>query len=193
MTDREDELTHLRGLQAKHRKNVRMLEEMLANYGMERPLPLLNNLEFERAQLRQVGERLAAALAAQAGTEEAPADTVEPAADPRAAQVTVPGSGAAAAGGRATSTGMGGVAVGGDVHGGVHISGRSNVIGRNNKEIGSLRLVRTLINRMQEEKGKHSPNSTQYQAMHHTQQDLETLFRNLQEVFNVPDNEAPLT
>jgi hypothetical protein len=31
MTDREDELAHLRGLQAKHRQNIRMLEEMLAN------------------------------------------------------------------------------------------------------------------------------------------------------------------
>lgn len=60
MTDREDELAHLRSLQAKHRKNIRMLEEMLANYGMERPLPLLNNLEFEQKQLAEVEAKLAA-------------------------------------------------------------------------------------------------------------------------------------
>ena len=46
MTDREDELVHLRGLQAKHGQNIQRLEEMLANYGLERPLPLLNNLDF---------------------------------------------------------------------------------------------------------------------------------------------------
>jgi hypothetical protein len=60
MMDREDELAHLRGLRAKHRKNIRMLEEMLANYGMERPLPLLNNLEFEQKQLAEVEGRLVA-------------------------------------------------------------------------------------------------------------------------------------
>ena len=116
MTDREDELAHLRGLQAKHGQNIRMLEEMLANYGLERPLPLLNSLDFEREQLRQVEERLAAALAAQAGTGEAPAAPPE-------IQVTVPGSGAAAVGEGATAAGAGGVAVGGDVQGGIHVGG----------------------------------------------------------------------
>jgi hypothetical protein len=124
MTDREDELAHLRDLQAKHRKNIRMLEEMLANYGLERPLPLLNNLEFEREQLRQVEERLAAALAAQAGTGEAPAAPAELAAGPPAGQVTVSGSGAAAVGEGATAAGAGGVAVGGDVQGGIHVGGQ---------------------------------------------------------------------
>jgi hypothetical protein len=60
-------------------------------------------------------------LAAQAGTEEAPA---EPTAVPPAVQVSVTGSGAAAVGEGATAAGAGGVAVGGDVQGGVHISGR---------------------------------------------------------------------
>ena len=123
MTDREDELAHLRGLQAKHRKNIRMLEEMLANYGLERPLPLLNSLDFEREQLRRVEERLAAALAAQAGTGEAPAAPAELAAGPPAVQVTVSGSGSAAVGEGATAAGAGGVAVGGDVQGGIHVGG----------------------------------------------------------------------
>lgn len=58
MTESEQEIAHLQELQAKHRKNIRRLEEQLASYGMEQPLPLLNNLEFEREQLRQVEERL---------------------------------------------------------------------------------------------------------------------------------------
>jgi len=41
----------------------------LSNYGMDQPLPLLNNLDFEREQLRQVEERLAA-LTAHAEAEE---------------------------------------------------------------------------------------------------------------------------
>ena len=123
MTDREDELAHLRSLQAKHRKNIQMLEEMLANYGMERPLPLLNNLEFERKQLRQVEERLAAALTAQAGTGEAPAAPAESATASPTVQVTVTDSGVAAVGEGATATGAGGVAVGGDVHGSVSLDG----------------------------------------------------------------------
>jgi hypothetical protein len=124
MTDREDELAHLRGLRARHRKNIRTLEEMLANYGMDRPLPLLNNLEFEREQLRQVEERLAAVLASrQAGTEETPAAPAKPAAASPAVRVTVTGSGAAAVGEGATAAGD--VAVGGDVHGDIMITDRS--------------------------------------------------------------------
>jgi hypothetical protein len=60
-------------------------------------------------------------------------------------------------------------------------------------KIGALQHIRTLINRMEEEKGKQPPDSTQYQAMHHTQQELDTLFKTLQKMFNVPDSEAPLT
>jgi formylglycine-generating enzyme required for sulfatase activity len=52
-----------------------------------------------------------------------PADTIE-LSGPRAVQVNLTGSGAAAAGGRATSAGAGGVAVGGDVHGGIHVGGK---------------------------------------------------------------------
>jgi hypothetical protein len=52
-----------------------------------------------------------------------PADTIE-LSGPRAVQVNLTGSGAAAVGGRATSAGAGGVAVGGDVHGGIHVGGK---------------------------------------------------------------------
>lgn len=57
---------------------------------------------------------------------------------------------------------------------------------------GPLRDIRKLIGRMEEEKGRHSKESTQWNAMHHSQQDLETLFKNLQKMFNISDNDAPL-
>jgi hypothetical protein len=78
MTRLEREIAHLQELQAKHRENIRALEEQLANYGMDQPLALLNNLDFEREQLRQVEEQLAAVLATQAEAEEAPAVPLEP-------------------------------------------------------------------------------------------------------------------
>ncbi len=56
---------------------------------------------------------------------------------------------------------------------------------------GPLRDIRKLINRMEEEKGRHSKESTQWNAMHHSQQDLETLFKNLQRMSNVSDKKAP--
>jgi len=58
-------------------------------------------------------------------------------------------------------------------------------------KIGALQHIRFLINRMEEEKGKQPPDSTQWRAMHHTQQDLESLFNNLQKMFSIPDNQAP--
>jgi hypothetical protein len=117
MTDLEQEIAHLQELQAKHRKNIHTLEEMLANYGIDQPLPLLNNLEFEQEQLRQVEKELAA-MADQAETEEVPAGPVEPAAVSPTVQVT--GSGSAAVGEGATAGGV--VAVGGDVQGDVVIT-----------------------------------------------------------------------
>jgi len=59
MTELEQEIAHLQELRAKHRKNIYILEQELANYGMDRPLRLVNELEFEREQLRQVEDRLA--------------------------------------------------------------------------------------------------------------------------------------
>lgn len=59
-------------------------------------------------------------------------------------------------------------------------------------KIISLRRIRTLINRMEEEKSKHSSDSPQRNAMHHTQQELDALFKDLQTMFNIPDKDAPL-
>jgi formylglycine-generating enzyme required for sulfatase activity len=91
MTELEQEIAHLQKLQAKHRKNIHTLEETLANYGMARPLPLLNELDYEREQLRQVEERLAR-LAAQIETEEVFSVPAEPVRPPRQVplRVTVP-------------------------------------------------------------------------------------------------------
>jgi photosystem II stability/assembly factor-like uncharacterized protein len=67
VTELEQEIAHLQELQARHRKNIHTLEEQLARHGMKRPLDLLNELEFEQEQLRQVEKRLAK-LTAQAET-----------------------------------------------------------------------------------------------------------------------------
>lgn len=58
-SSRSEEIAHLRTLQMQHQKNIRRLEEMLAQHGMDRPLHLLNELDFEREQLRLVEARLA--------------------------------------------------------------------------------------------------------------------------------------
>ncbi len=60
MPDREKEIAHLAELRARHRTNIRSLEKMLAGYGMDRPLHLVNSLEFEQEQLQQVEAELAA-------------------------------------------------------------------------------------------------------------------------------------
>lgn len=56
---------------------------------------------------------------------------------------------------------------------------------------GSLLHIRALINRMEEEKQEHDKISPQWKAMHHTQQELETLFKSLQTTFNISDKKAP--
>lgn len=60
-------------------------------------------------------------------------------------------------------------------------------------KIGSLLYIRTMINRMEEGKQSHDRNSPQWNVMHHTQQDLDALFRNLQSQFGISDKESPLT
>jgi len=57
--------------------------------------------------------------------------------------------------------------------------------------IGPLQSIRNLIDRMEEEKKKHQRDSPQWQTMHHTQGDLDALFKNLQSMFNIPDKDAP--
>lgn len=49
----------------------------------------------------------------------------------------------------------------------------------------ALIKIRSLIDRMEEEKHKHQKDSIQWSAMHHTQQDLEALFEGLQTTFNI--------
>ena len=78
----EQKIAHLRKMRAKHRKHIRTLEEQIANYGMTPPLSLLNELEHEQEQLRQVKEQLAG-LEAQAGTEEMPGKPVHPPRTPK--------------------------------------------------------------------------------------------------------------
>jgi hypothetical protein len=59
-------------------------------------------------------------------------------------------------------------------------------------KITSLLHLRNLINRMEEEKKEHEKNTPQWKAMHHTQQELETLFKGLQTTFSISDKDAPL-
>lgn len=59
-------------------------------------------------------------------------------------------------------------------------------------KLGSLLHIRALINRMEEEKQEHDKASPQWKAMHHTQQELETLFNSLKTTFNISDKRAPL-
>lgn len=59
-------------------------------------------------------------------------------------------------------------------------------------KVTALLRIRLLINRMEEEKNKHKENSPQWSAMHHSQQELDSLFKGLQEMFNISDQNAPL-
>jgi len=59
-------------------------------------------------------------------------------------------------------------------------------------KIGSLQHIRILINRMEEDKSEHQKDSPQWKTMHHTQQDLESLFKTLQSMFGITDSEAPI-
>jgi hypothetical protein len=60
-------------------------------------------------------------------------------------------------------------------------------------KISSLRSIRTLINRMEAEKHKLQEDSPERTVMDLTQQDLDTLFKNLQKMFDLPDKDVPLT
>ena len=59
--------------------------------------------------------------------------------------------------------------------------------------IAALKNIRMLINRMERDKQKHSEDSPQRMTMDHTQEDLETLFSNLKNIFKVSDKHAPLS
>lgn len=57
-------------------------------------------------------------------------------------------------------------------------------------KISSLFQIRTQINRLNEEKNAHPKDSSQWKAMHHTQQDLESLHKSLKLMFNVKDKSS---
>jgi hypothetical protein len=59
-------------------------------------------------------------------------------------------------------------------------------------KIGALRHLRTLINRMEEEKRKHPQTSEAWLTMHHSQQELDATFKSLQAMFDIADKDAPL-
>ncbi|MBL7200844.1 MAG: hypothetical protein ISS56_11890 [Anaerolineae bacterium] len=55
-----EEREHLLRLQAQHKRNIRMLENQIAMYGMTPPIHLVNHLDHQREQLAEVEARLAA-------------------------------------------------------------------------------------------------------------------------------------
>lgn len=55
---REEDIQHLKTLKSQHERNIRALEEMLASYGLERPIHLLNSLTFEQETLQTLQNRL---------------------------------------------------------------------------------------------------------------------------------------
>jgi hypothetical protein len=93
--------------------------------------------------------------------------------------------------------GVGGLIVGiiGTVLGlaGVVLTVRSTRLLSKGLKISALQHLRTLINRMEEEKKKCLPDSTPWSAMHPTQQDLDAQFKSLQKTFDIPDKDAPTT
>jgi NB-ARC domain len=55
---REEEIIHIRNLIAKHQKNLYAIEEILANYGVDRPIHVLNSLTFEQETLKKLQAKL---------------------------------------------------------------------------------------------------------------------------------------
>lgn len=55
----------------------------------------------------------------------------------------------------------------------------------------TLRQIRTMIGRMEEEKERCPKDSSAWSAMHHTQQDLDATFKSLQAMFGISDKDAP--
>ncbi|MBD2168930.1 tetratricopeptide repeat protein [Calothrix membranacea FACHB-236] len=56
--DREEEIVHVRKLITKHQKNIHAVEEILANYGVDRPIHILNSLTFEQESIKKLQDRL---------------------------------------------------------------------------------------------------------------------------------------
>ncbi len=97
MSNREQELEHLKRLRAIHQANIRDLEEKLALHGpLAEPTHLLRELEIEQEGLQQAEERLAALLGE--GSGEVTVEQAAPVSSDRP-QVVASGDGAAAVGG----------------------------------------------------------------------------------------------
>ncbi|GAA6619387.1 tetratricopeptide repeat protein [Scytonema sp. NUACC26] len=56
--EREEEILKIRGLIAVHQKNLYAIEEILATYGVDRPIHLLNSLTFEQEEIKKLHSRL---------------------------------------------------------------------------------------------------------------------------------------
>ncbi len=56
--EREEEIIKIRGLIAVHKKNLYSIEEILATYGVDRPIHLLNSLTFEQEEIKRLQTRL---------------------------------------------------------------------------------------------------------------------------------------
>jgi hypothetical protein len=76
---------------------------------------------------------------------------------------------------------------------GIVLTVRSSRLLTKGLKISFLQHLRTLINRMEEEKHKCPTDSSAWSAMHHTQQDLDAQFKSLQKMFSISDKDAPLT
>lgn len=54
-------------------------------------------------------------------------------------------------------------------------------------KIGALQQIRTLIGRLEEDKNKLSFQGTEWQTIHHTQQNLEDVSKSLKAIFQIND------
>jgi len=66
-----EQRAHLQKLLETHRRNLRQLEKRAANYGLDQPISLLNQMEYERAEIARSEQELSALEKAQI-----PEDTV---------------------------------------------------------------------------------------------------------------------
>ncbi len=56
--DKEEEIIHIRQLIAKHQNNLYAVEKILANYGVDRPVHILNSLTFEQETIKKLQAQL---------------------------------------------------------------------------------------------------------------------------------------
>ncbi|KAF3886113.1 MULTISPECIES: hypothetical protein [Nostocales] len=56
--EKEEEIIKICKLIAVHQKNLYAIEEILATYGVDRPIHLLNSLTFEQEEIKRLQARL---------------------------------------------------------------------------------------------------------------------------------------